>query len=205
MPDDPRGIVESGYDAIADRYADAAREGRGPDTYFRAFLARLLGLIPEDGMVLDVGCGAGLIAAEITTRARVVAVDISAAQLELAKRNAPDAMLVRADVGEVAFEPGTFDAIVAFWSLIHVPRESHRSLIARIHAWLKPGGVFAGTLGSGDNPAEHVRDFYGASMYWSHFDAETNQTLLREAGFDVLEADEIEDEGETPLWVIATA
>jgi SAM-dependent methyltransferase len=205
MPDDPRGIVESGYDAIADRYADAAREGRGPDTYFRAFLARLLGLIPEDGMVLDVGCGAGLIAAEITTRARVVAVDISAAQLELAKRNAPDAMLVRADVGEVAFEPGTFDAIVAFWSLIHVPRESHRSLIARIHAWLKPGGVFAGTLGSGDNPAEHVRDFYGASMYWSHFDAETNRTLLREAGFDVLEADEIEDEGETPLWVIATA
>ena len=205
MPDDPRGIVESGYDAIADRYADAAREGRGPDTYFRAFLARLLGLIPEDGMVLDVGCGAGLIAAEITTRARVVAVDISAAQLELAKRNAPDAMLVRADVGEVAFEPGTFDAIVAFWSLIHVPRESHRSLIARIHAWLKPGGVFAGTLGSGDNPAEHVRDFYGASMYWSHFDAETNQTLLREAGFDVLEADEIEDEGEIPLWVIATA
>jgi SAM-dependent methyltransferase len=205
MPDDPRGIVESGYDAIADRYADAAREGRGPDTYFRAFLARLLGLIPEDGMVLDVGCGAGLIAAEITTRARVVAMDISAAQLELAKRNAPDAMLVRADVGEVAFEPGTFDAIVAFWSLIHVPRESHRSLIARIHAWLKPGGVFAGTLGSGDNPAEHVRDFYGASMYWSHFDAETNRTLLREAGFDVLEADEIEDEGETPLWVIATA
>jgi hypothetical protein len=65
--------------------------------------------------------------------------------------------------------------------------------------------VFAGTLGSGDNPAEHVRDFYGASMYWSHFDAETNRTLLREAGFDVLEADEIEDEGETPLWVIATA
>jgi hypothetical protein len=42
-------------------------------------------------------------------------------------------------------------------------------------------------------------------MYWSHFDAETNRTLLREAGFDVLEADEIEDEGETPLWVIATA
>jgi SAM-dependent methyltransferase len=205
MWDDPRDIVESGYDQIADRYADAAREGRGPDTYFRAFLARLLGLIPEDGMVLDVGCGAGLIAAEITTRARVVAMDISAAQLELAKRNAPDAMLVRADVGEVAFEPGTFDAIVAFWSLIHVPRESHRSLIARIHAWLKPGGVFAGTLGSGDNPAEHVRDFYGASMYWSHFDAETNRTLLREAGFDVLEADEIEDEGETPLWVIATA
>jgi methylase of polypeptide subunit release factors len=99
MPDDPRDIVESGYDAIADRYADATREGRGPDTYFRDFLARVLEVIPEEGLVLDVGCGAGLIAAEITMRARVVAVDISAVQLGLAKRNAPDATLVRADVG----------------------------------------------------------------------------------------------------------
>jgi len=204
MPGDPRRIVESGYDAIADRYAAAAREGRGPDTYFRDFLARVLEFIPEDGSVLDVGCGAGLIAAEITTRARVVGVDISAAQLELAKRNAPEASLVRADVREIAFEPGSFDAVVAFWSLIHVPRESHGPLIARIHAWLKPGGVFAGTLASGDNPAEHVQDFYGAPMYWSHFDGDANRKLLREAGFRLLEADEIEDEGETPLWVIAT-
>jgi len=42
MPDDPRDVVESGYDAIADRYAEAIRAGRGPETYFRSFLARVL-------------------------------------------------------------------------------------------------------------------------------------------------------------------
>jgi hypothetical protein len=47
MPADPRDIVESGYDAIADRYAEAIRAGRGPETYFRPFLARVLELIPE--------------------------------------------------------------------------------------------------------------------------------------------------------------
>jgi len=52
MPDDPRDVVESGYDAIADRYAEVIRAGRGPETYFRAFLARVL--IPEGGTVLDV-------------------------------------------------------------------------------------------------------------------------------------------------------
>ena len=205
MPGDPRRIVESGYDQIAERYADATRAGRGPETYFRSFLTRVLELVPDGGQVLDLGCGAGLITADLTTRARVVAVDISAAQLELASRNAPDAWLVRADMKDVAFEAGSFDGIVAFWSLIHVPRESHGSAIARIHAWLKPGGVFAGTLGSGDNPADHVQHFYGAPMYWSHFDGDANRELLREAGFQLLEADEIEDEGETPLWVIATA
>jgi hypothetical protein len=47
MPADPGDIVESGYDAIADRYAEAIRAGRGPETYFRRFLARVLELIPE--------------------------------------------------------------------------------------------------------------------------------------------------------------
>jgi hypothetical protein len=106
---------------------------------------------------------------------------------------------------DLAFAPGSFDAVVAFWTLIHVPREVHASLFARVHGWLKPGGLFAGTLGSGDNQAEHVPDFYGAPMYWSHFAGDTNRGLLRDAGFDLIQADEIEDEGETPLWVIATA
>jgi SAM-dependent methyltransferase len=205
MPDDPRDIVESGYDAIAERYADAIRAGRGPETYFRSFLTRVLERIPEGGTVLDLGCGAGLVAADLTRHARVVAVDLSAGQLGLARRNAPDATLVRADMTDVDFAPRSFDAVVAFWTLIHVPRAFHVALFARIHDWVKPGGVFAGTLGSGDNPAEHVEDFYGAPMYWSHFDGDANRKLLREAGFQLLEADEIEDEGEAPLWVIATA
>jgi SAM-dependent methyltransferase len=203
--DGPRRTVERGYDAIAERYADVTARGRGPETYFRRFLDRVLGLIPDQGRVLDLGCGAGLITAELVTHAHVVAMDVSAAQLELARENAPEATLVRADMSDVAFAPRSFDAVIAFWTLIHVPREIHASLIARIHAWLEPGGSFAGTLGSGDNPADTVPDFYGAPMYWSHFDADTNRTLLRDAGFRLVQADEIEDEGETPLWVIATA
>jgi SAM-dependent methyltransferase len=167
-----RDIVEWGYDAIAARYAKAIRAGRGAETYFRGFLARVHELIPEGGAVLDLGCGAGLVTADLTTRARVVGVDISAGQHELARRNAVAARFVRADMVDLAFAPGSFDAVVAFWTLIHVPRVFHASLLAGVHTWLRSGGLFAGTLGRGDNPADHVPDFYGAPMYRSHFDAE---------------------------------
>ncbi len=165
----------------------------------------MLELIPDRGRILDLGCGARLITAELTERASVIGVDLSSEQLALARRNAPSAVLVRADMAEVAFAPNSFDAAVAFWSLIHVRRDLHADILRRLRGWLRPGGLLAGTFGSGDNPDDLNEDFYGAPMDWSHFDADTNRTLLRDAGFYLVQADEIEDEDEMPLWVIATA
>jgi SAM-dependent methyltransferase len=167
-----RDIVEWGYDAIAARYAKAIRAGRGAETYFRGFLARVHELIPEGGAVLDLGCGAGLVIADLTTRARVVGVDISAGQHELARRNAVAARFVRADMVDLAFAPGIVRRGGGVLDPDHVPRVFHASLLAGVHTWLRSGGLFAGTLGRGDNPADHVPDFYGAPMYRSHFDTE---------------------------------
>ncbi len=205
MSEDPRRIVERGYDRIAERYAEVVGRGRGTETYFRGFLDRLLALIPDEGSVLDLGCGAGLIAAELATRSRVVGVDRSMRQLQLARTRAPSVALVRGDIAEIEFAPYAFDAVCAFWSLIHVPRHLQEGVFTRIHTWLRPGGLFAGTLGSGDNPDERQEDFFGTPMYWSHHDAQTNRRFLEAAGFRLLQADEIEDEGETPLWVMASA
>ena len=197
--------VERGYDAIADRYAAVVRASRGPDTYFCAFLDRVLARVPAGGRVLDLGCGSGSITSELTRQAGVVVgLDRSSAQLRLARQNAPTAILVRADIAAIPFAPGSFDVVLAFWSLIHVRRDLHADVLRTIRRCLRPAGVLAGTFGSGDNPQERS-DFFGAPMVWSHFDAETNRRLVRDAGFDVVQAEEVRDEGETPLWVIATA
>ena len=186
MPDDPRRIVESGYDAIADRYADAIRAGRGPETYFRRFLDSRARARPRWGTVLDLGCGAGLIAAELSTRASRGGGHLGGP----ARARAPEcagARLVRADMMDVAF--ATRGRSTRSWrsgrsstcrgtSTRRCSRGSMRGS--------KPGGLFAGTLGAATTPRTSFPDFYGAPMYWSHFDAETNRTLLREAGFDVL-------------------
>ena len=203
--DDLHRRVERGYDAIAERYAEVVWANRGPETYFRSFLDGVVARIPEGGRVLDLGCGAGLVSAELGRRARVVALDRSAVQLSLARANAPQALLVWADMADVAFEPGSFDAVVAFWTLIHVQRDRHASVLSNVHAWLRPGGLFAGTLGTSDSPEDLEEDFFGAPMSWSHFDAATSRRLVRDAGFDVEQADEVFDASEWALWVIATA
>ena len=97
--------------------------------------------------------------------------------------------------------------MVAFFSIIHVPREEQPGLLAKIARWLRPGGLFVATMGASATENGYEEDWLGAPMYWSHFDAETNQRLVEEAGL-VIESAALEtaDEDGLPvtfLWVVA--
>lgn len=76
--DDPNRIVVSGYNRIAKLY-EVWASSNAAGTYYRQFLDRCLDLIPQDGRVLDLGCGAGRVATEMAGRARVVGVHLARA------------------------------------------------------------------------------------------------------------------------------
>ena len=204
-PSDRHRAVARGYDAIASSYAQASLDSRTETTFYRRFVDEVLGRLPGGSLVLDLGCGAGLVAAELAPHARVVGVDLSTEQLQLARERVPAASFVLADIAELEVRDGSLDAVATFWSVIHVDRELHLDLFRRAHRWLRPGGLLFGTLGSGDNPDERHDDFFGATMTWSHFDAGTNRRLLRAAGFTLERADVVEDMDEPHLWVVAVA
>jgi cyclopropane fatty-acyl-phospholipid synthase-like methyltransferase len=173
------------------------------------WLERLLGLIPPQSDVLELGCGNGESAARfVAGQHRYVGVDLSSGQLERARALVPGAELLLADYTKLEHEPASVDAVLALFTITHVPREDHPALFERIASWLRPGGLFLVTLSSGDNPGAIQEDFLGAPMFFSGFDAETNRRLLRDAGFELVE-DEIvtQDEGvegkATFLWVLA--
>ncbi len=135
-----------------------------------------------------------------------MAVDVSAAQLELAAQNAPGAQLILADMADVSFAPGSFDAVACFYALTHVPRERHADLIARIVSWLRPGGVVVLTIGSSDNPGAIDPDWLGTPMYFSHFDAPTNRALVQRSGVRLISAEVVDEAERDPgarfLWVV---
>lgn len=203
-PVDPKKLVASGYDAAAERYVgwsagDRARE-RYTDLVQRA--------LPEGACVLDLGCGAGVPTARRLAECFVVTgVDVSRRQVELARRNVPSATFVHADMADLSFPAGSFDAVVAFYSIVHLPREEHAGLLRLVADWLKPGGLFVASMGSSASEGGVQEDWLGVPMYFSHHDARTNRRLVEEAGLCVIRADEVaqDEDGKrvTFLWMVA--
>jgi cyclopropane fatty-acyl-phospholipid synthase-like methyltransferase len=187
---------------MAEHYL-STREVNNPLTL--AALEQFASNLPRGSAVLDLGCGAGVPVTQwLAQRFVVTGVDISARQLQLAREHVPGATLIKASMTEVDFPPEAFDAVVALYSIIHVPRTEQPMLVRRIHRWLKPaGGFFATWAVHAWEGAEENWEGWGAPMWWSHHDQETNLLMLQEAGFRIESADIRTSDGETWLWVIA--
>jgi SAM-dependent methyltransferase len=120
MSNDPKRIVASGYDEVANVYL----ERFGASTVRQKWVGRLIeGLPAGGGRVLDLGCGAGIpVARDLTALGHaVIGVDGSAQQVAKARRNVPSAVFLEADMCALKFEVGSFDAVPSIQSRI-----SHR-------------------------------------------------------------------------------
>ena len=203
LPGDPERIVADGYDIIAARYAQQAVESERSDRddYTEMLLERL----PAGSDVLDLGCGAGLpTTAQLARRFTVTGVDISPRQVERARVNVPDATFINADMTEMDLPASSFDAVAAFYSIIHVPRNKHAALIRSIATWLRPGGLLATAMTVAGGPVSYEEDWMGAPMYWSGFDAATNRRLAEEAGLIIVSDEHITDDPDDMfVWIVA--
>jgi cyclopropane fatty-acyl-phospholipid synthase-like methyltransferase len=185
-------LVERGYDQIADAYA--ALEAEGAEWPRMRHLRALLSRLPSGGDVLDLGCGNGVPEmVAIQDRHRGVGVDLSSAQIERAREKVPGARFIHGDMLAVAFADASFDAIVSFYAIEHVPREVHGPLFERFYRWLRPHGRLLFTLEAGGDEPGRTGEWLGVPMFFSHYDADTTATLLEHAGF-VVERREVESQ-----------
>jgi SAM-dependent methyltransferase len=195
--------VRAGYEVIAPAY-HAGRASREAANV--AWLDQLRPRLPASGRVVDLGCGAGVpITRYFAERGYdVEGFDLSPAMLAIAHREVPGARFEEARMEDLAFEPASLDVVLSFFAIIHVPRERHAALLSSMRAWIRRGGVALLTLGVADEPHRLAESWHGAPMTWSHFDAATNLSMLREAGL-VPEWHEIETFGPTEahLFVLA--
>lgn len=135
------------YDAKAGEYA-ALEWSETEMKSLRDFLADL----PENPLVLDLGCGPGNFARDmVRLGCRVDAVDGSAEMVALASQ-IEGVTAWQAFFEEINVEDA-YDAVWANFSLLHAPRADLPAHLARLKRALKEGGVFHIGMKLGDSEA----------------------------------------------------
>jgi cyclopropane fatty-acyl-phospholipid synthase-like methyltransferase len=105
----------------------------------------LLAHLPEQGRILDIGCGSGLLlalASAVTPGIKGIGFDTSPAAIELARRLQNKDLEFRHLPAEAPWPAGQFDAVTAVDVLHHVPVRGQQEFILRAAAKVAPGGVF---------------------------------------------------------------
>lgn len=164
--------------------------------------------------VLELGCGsANPFLTGLLARAPLVqayANELSDVQLDLAHGNSADfgnrVKICPGDMMRLEFPRGSLTAVVALYSIIHLPQDEQRGVIKRIGDWLAPGGTFQATFNAEEASSivdEKWHDDKGW-MFWSNLgQVKLTKTLTEDVGL-VIENVVLEgDEEEEFLWVIA--
>jgi ubiquinone/menaquinone biosynthesis C-methylase UbiE len=214
MNDKPQTIVEQAYDHVAEWYLDWV-QGQGKSAPRGRYTDKVLENAPASPHILELGCGAGVpITRMLLDRgARVVANDISTKQLAMAAARCPEATLVPGDMAALSFEPASFDGIVGFFSIFHLPRVEQKTMLSKVYSWLKPGAMVAFNLATVDMDEIHG-EFMGHGMFWSSYSVEDSMAMVKDVGLEPVEVEVLEagdgqleegdpDHGVSFLWVAA--
>ena len=204
MTKDPKKLVEEGYNRVAEAYSRLEGGNRWPRM---KWLEKVLARLKPGSSVLDLGCGSGDPAdIEIARLHHVTGVDISNVQIGLARRNVPQGKFIHGDLGSLDFPDASFDAVVSFYTLEHLPRKRHGEILQRTHDWLRPGGLLLFSYEWGDRD-DVVDQWLDVQMFFSLFDPDTLRGLVEDTGFEIIEEDvanQIEQNRDVPyLWILA--
>ena len=142
--------IQHVYDSIAEHF-DVTRYKPWPET------TKFAEKLEPGSQVLDIGCGNGRNSRYLASKGfQVTGIDISPAQVEIAKKRAEKELPENpiqfhvADATKLPFQDGQFSAVLYIATLHHLPSADERlkSLI-EIFRVLKPGGLTCHSRTSG--------------------------------------------------------
>lgn len=175
------------YDALADRYAEASRDGLDGLPLDRGLLAAFAELVQADGAgpVADLGCGPGHVAAHLRGLGlNIYGVDLSPAMIAQARRAHPELRFAQGSMTAVDAPDGGLGGIVAWYSIIHIPTERLPALFTEFHRALKPGGYLLLAFQIGGEPLRPARALgRDVSLVFHRWPPGHVADVLRQAGF----------------------
>lgn len=114
-------------------------------TYYEFFRKQILPFdkidraLPKTGVILDLGCGQGLIARYLAQQGNRRVIGIDSNIYRLPKDNLPNLTYKKGDITKITF--GQIEGVVISDVLHHLQPKHQLSLLSKIHKNLKNGGV----------------------------------------------------------------
>jgi SAM-dependent methyltransferase len=181
--------TQTSYDRVADEYVRRISDELKNKPLDRQLLDRFAENVRNLGAACDIGCGPGHVARYLHERGvKICGVDISTEMVKRACRLTPGVEFRQGDMMALDVPDEAWAGIVAFYSVIHIPRMDVVHALRELRRVLRPGGLLLLSFHIGDNTI-HLDE------WWEHqvcidfffFQSAEMESYLTSAGFEIEE------------------
>ena len=144
MPMDPQKLwdCQTSYDRIAEEYTDRIAGELEHKPLDGMLLDEFAARVKGAGRVCDLGCGPGHVARYLHDRGvDIFGIDLSPGMIEQARKLNPAIEFQQGNMLALEVEDGAWAAIVAFYSIVHIPKRDILQAFREMFRALKPRGL----------------------------------------------------------------
>jgi SAM-dependent methyltransferase len=182
--------VSSGYDALAEEYVAHLYHELEHKPLDREWLERFAATVGSTGPVCDLGCGPGHVARYLQELGvQVLGVDLSPRMIELARQLNGGIDFRVGNMVALSVADGSWSGIVAFYSIIHIPRTQIAAVLHEFWRVLRLGGEVLLAFHVGEE-VRHVDTLWGqqVALDFIFYQRAWIEEQLRAAGFEIVES-----------------
>jgi SAM-dependent methyltransferase len=182
--------TRTSYDTVAGSYAVEARAALAAAPYLGGALALFADRVRAagGGPVADVGCGPGHITARLhELGVDAFGIDLSPAMIDLARHDHPGLRFEVGSMTDLRLADASVAALLACWSLIHIPDSEVPGVLGHFRRVLRPGGLLLAGFHAGGGSRLKTEGYGGHPMklYVHRRTPDRMSAWLRDAGFTI--------------------
>jgi ubiquinone/menaquinone biosynthesis C-methylase UbiE len=182
-------ITQQTYDMVAEVYHELYKDEMLHKAYDRKILDKFSQSLSNNSIIYDIGCGpSGHIGYYLFEKGYdVVGVDISEKCIAMASKYHPEMKFIKMDMTNLELEDNSIDGIIAYYSIIHIPKRYISKIFQEFHRVLRAGGKLLVVVKEGDQEGLQ-EELLGlkTQIYFTLFRQEEIIKYYIENGFKIL-------------------